>query len=133
MQGNDMNRFSIHARGSACASRSAGLAAGLAAAGLVLGGCSSSPGSPGVSAGPPAAGSSPTASSTHNPAGGMTSSAFFPVDTTMALKADGFPVSVQVRTWVANGVGPVKSEALVDEGGTSHITAVEKLKSFTQG
>jgi hypothetical protein len=55
------------------------------------------------------------------------------VDMTMTVTADGYPVSIEVRTWVANGVGPVKSEAVLGEGGTSHITAVQELKSFTRG
>ncbi len=55
------------------------------------------------------------------------------VEMTMTVTADGFPVSIEVRTWVANGVGPVKSEAVLGEGGASHVTAVEVLKSFTRG
>jgi hypothetical protein len=55
------------------------------------------------------------------------------VDMTMSLSVDGFAVSVVVRTWVANGVGPVKSEATTDEDGTSHVASVQELKSFTAG
>ena len=53
--------------------------------------------------------------------------------TTMTVTADGIPVSIEIRTWVANGVGPVKSEAVLGEGGASHVSAVEELKSFTRG
>jgi hypothetical protein len=55
------------------------------------------------------------------------------VEMTMTLSVDGFAVSVDVRTWVANGVGPVKSEATTDEDGTSHVASVQELKSFTAG
>jgi hypothetical protein len=55
------------------------------------------------------------------------------VDMTMAVTFEGFPVTIEVRTWLANGVGPVKSEATTDESGASHIASVQELTSFTSG
>jgi hypothetical protein len=55
------------------------------------------------------------------------------VDMTLGVSVDGFTVSVQVRTWVANGVGPVKSEALTDEDGSSHVVSEQELESFKAG
>ena len=36
-------------------------------------------------------------------------------------------------TWFANGVGPVKSEVVLNEAGTDHIADVNQLTSFTKG
>jgi hypothetical protein len=55
------------------------------------------------------------------------------VDMTMSTLADGYTVSIEVRTWLANGVGPVQSEVLTTELGASHLTDVQKLESFTKG
>jgi hypothetical protein len=55
------------------------------------------------------------------------------VDMTMSTVVVGYTVSIEVRTWVANGVGPVQSEVLTTELGASHLTDEQKLESFTKG
>jgi hypothetical protein len=55
------------------------------------------------------------------------------VDMTLATSVDGISLDIEVRTWIANGVGPVKSEALTDDAGASHLTSVQELKSFRAG
>jgi hypothetical protein len=55
------------------------------------------------------------------------------VNMTMAETVDGIAVSSEVRTWLANGVGPVKSEVILNEGGTSHVAAENKLVSYKAG
>jgi hypothetical protein len=51
------------------------------------------------------------------------------VDQTMAETIYGHSISFEVRTWLAPGVGPVKSEIV---GGTDVPHTVEELKSFTK-
>jgi hypothetical protein len=55
------------------------------------------------------------------------------VNMTMAETVDGIAVSSTVRTWLAPGVGPVKSEAILDEAGTQHVAAENQLVSFKAG
>lgn len=55
------------------------------------------------------------------------------VQMTMAFTISNISLSIEVRTWLANGVGPVQSEAITIDGGTSHVTDVQKLTSFTKG
>jgi hypothetical protein len=55
------------------------------------------------------------------------------VDMTMSETIDGIAVSIEVKTWLASGVGPVQSEAITDEGGTSHVVNENQLTSFTKG
>jgi hypothetical protein len=55
------------------------------------------------------------------------------VNMTMAETVDGIAVSDQVRTWLATGVGPVKSEVILNEAGTSHVAAENRLVSFKAG
>jgi hypothetical protein len=40
---------------------------------------------------------------------------------------------MDIRTWVVNGVGPVKSEMTSNMGGHQTIMNDEQLKSFTKG
>ena len=54
------------------------------------------------------------------------------VDETMAEKVMGFPVHITVRTWLAPGVGPVKTEVLSKAAIASAISATEELTSFTK-
>jgi hypothetical protein len=54
------------------------------------------------------------------------------VNMTMAETVEGFQVSSEVRTWLANGVGPVKSEVIIREGGTGRVAAEDQLISFTK-
>jgi hypothetical protein len=55
------------------------------------------------------------------------------VNMTMSETIEGITVSNVVRTWLAPGVGPVKSEVILHEGGTAHIAAENQLISFTAG
>jgi hypothetical protein len=57
------------------------------------------------------------------------------INETMDTSFDGYKISMAVRTWVANGVGPVKSEVLSDMlGGSSNAPiSTEELMSFTKG
>jgi hypothetical protein len=55
------------------------------------------------------------------------------VDMTMAFAVEGYQSSIVVKTWLANGVGPVQSEAFITELGASHLVSEQKLVSFTKG
>ena len=55
------------------------------------------------------------------------------VNMTMAETIEGISVSSVVRTWLAPGVGPVQSEVILHEGGTTHVAAENKLVSFKTG
>lgn len=55
------------------------------------------------------------------------------VNMTMSEKPEGIPVSSVVRTWLAPGVGPVKSEVIIHEGTVDHIAAENQLISFKAG
>jgi len=54
------------------------------------------------------------------------------VDETMAEKVMGFPVHITVRTWLAPGVGPVKTAVLIKAAVTSATSVTEELTSFTK-
>jgi len=51
------------------------------------------------------------------------------VQTTIAAKA----VTVAVTTWIAQGVGPVKTEVLVRAAGEAGLTTTDELLSFSKG
>jgi hypothetical protein len=55
------------------------------------------------------------------------------VNMTMSETIDGFHVSSEVRTWLAPGVGPVKTEVILDEAGTQHVAAEDQLVSYKAG
>jgi hypothetical protein len=55
------------------------------------------------------------------------------VNMTMSETIEGITVSSVVRTWLAPGVGPVKSEVILHEGSIDHIAAEDQLISFTAG
>jgi hypothetical protein len=55
------------------------------------------------------------------------------VNMTMSEKVEGIPVSSVVRTWLAPGVGPVKSEVIIHEGTVDHVAAENQLISFKAG
>jgi len=55
------------------------------------------------------------------------------VDMTMSFVVSNIALSIEVRTWLANGVGPVQSEAITTTAGASHVTDEQKLTSFTKG
>jgi hypothetical protein len=55
------------------------------------------------------------------------------INETMDEKFSGINVGLDIRTWVANGVGPVKSEVRSNAAGRSTIATLQELKSFTKG
>lgn len=55
------------------------------------------------------------------------------VEETISEHVEGIAVSVNVMTWLANGVGPVKSVASTKTGTVSEQVSSEVLKSFKQG
>jgi hypothetical protein len=58
------------------------------------------------------------------------------INETMTSSIDGYKLSLAVRTWVANGVGPVKSEVFSDMLGSasgSSPLSTDELESFTKG
>ena len=55
------------------------------------------------------------------------------VDMTMAWNVSAVTVTMQIRDWVANGTGTVKSEASIHEGVINEIVSTEELTSFTKG
>jgi hypothetical protein len=55
------------------------------------------------------------------------------VDMTMSETVEGIPVSDTVTTWLAPGVGPVKSQVALDEDGHDTVAGTQVLTSFAQG
>jgi hypothetical protein len=57
------------------------------------------------------------------------------INETMDTSIEGVKISMAVRTWVANGVGPVKSEVFSDMlgGSSSSPISTQELMSFTKG
>jgi hypothetical protein len=55
------------------------------------------------------------------------------INETISEKVEGVSISLQLRTWVAKGVGPVKSALLTKSGSASVPGVVDELKSFTKG
>lgn len=55
------------------------------------------------------------------------------IDELMTEKFSGVAINMDIRTWVVNGVGPVKSEMTSNAGGKEAIMNDEQLKSFTKG
>jgi hypothetical protein len=55
------------------------------------------------------------------------------VDMTMSETVEGIQVSDTVTTWLAPGVGPVKSQVVLDEGGHDTVAGTQVLTSFAQG
>lgn len=55
------------------------------------------------------------------------------IDEVMSEKFSGIGIVMDIRTWVANGVGPVKTEMTSDAAGKTTIANNEVLKSFTKG
>ncbi len=64
------------------------------------------------------------------PAGSYTATV---VDMTESEKVEGIAVSSEIKTWLANGVGPVKSEVIIHEGGHNTVADENVLTSFTKG
>jgi hypothetical protein len=55
------------------------------------------------------------------------------IDEVMSEKFSGIAIVMNIRTWVANGVGPVKSEMTSNAAGKTAIVNDQELKSFTKG
>ncbi len=55
------------------------------------------------------------------------------VDMTEAFSIEGITASIEIKTWLAPGVGPVKDEVLTNDAGASAVSASEELESFTKG
>jgi hypothetical protein len=55
------------------------------------------------------------------------------VDTTIAAKVGGYTTTVEVITWIAQGIGPVKAEELIRAPGQTGLTTTNELLSFTRG
>jgi hypothetical protein len=56
------------------------------------------------------------------------------INETMTVKVMGFRVGMDIRTWLASGVGPVKSEVSTKAAAlSSGIVSEQVLKSFTKG
>jgi hypothetical protein len=55
------------------------------------------------------------------------------VQMTENFKIDGYNETIVVKTWMANGVGPVQSEAILTAAGHAYVASEQKLESFTQG
>lgn len=56
------------------------------------------------------------------------------MDETISEAVSGVTVTIEVQTWLANGVGPVKSVASTKTGtSAAQIVSTEELKSFRQG
>jgi len=56
------------------------------------------------------------------------------VNETITVKVMGIAIGMDIRTWLAPGVGPVKSEVSTKQGPlSSGITSEQVLKSFTKG
>jgi hypothetical protein len=55
------------------------------------------------------------------------------IDELETEKILGVATTFDIKTWVANGVGPVKEEMASDADGTSMIASSEQLTSFTKG
>ena len=51
----------------------------------------------------------------------------------MSEKFSGIAIDMDIRTWVANGVGPVKTELRTSSAGKTAIVNDQELKSFTKG
>jgi hypothetical protein len=55
------------------------------------------------------------------------------IDEVMSEKFSGVGITMDIRTWVANGVGPVKTEMTSNAAGKTAILNDQELKSFTKG
>ncbi len=55
------------------------------------------------------------------------------VDMTMTVKVGSYTTTVEVKTWVAPGTGPVKSEVLINAAGKTEPVTTDELLSFTKG
>ncbi len=54
------------------------------------------------------------------------------VDTTIAAKVGGSTTTVEVTTWITQGIGPVKTQELVRAAGKTELTITNELLSYTK-
>jgi len=52
---------------------------------------------------------------------------------TERISIEGVTATIEIKTWLAPGIGPVKDQVTTADGGTSAIAAEEQLVSFTKG
>jgi hypothetical protein len=50
-----------------------------------------------------------------------------------AAAIDGYNTTIDDKTWLASGVGPVQSELITVDGGKTNLTSKEELVSFVKG
>ena len=50
-----------------------------------------------------------------------------------AATIDGYNTTIDDKTWLASGVGPVQSELITVDGGKTNLTSKEELVSFVKG
>ncbi len=55
------------------------------------------------------------------------------VNMTMSETVEGISVTSEVRSWLASGVGPVKTEVILHEGPISKVAVEDQLISFKKG
>jgi hypothetical protein len=55
------------------------------------------------------------------------------VNMTITTQVGSYTTSVDVKTWLAPGTGPVKSEVLTHAGGKAKLTTTNVLLTFTKG
>jgi hypothetical protein len=55
------------------------------------------------------------------------------VTTTLTVKVSGFSTIEEIQTWMAQGIGPVKSEVSLLTDGHNKLVSTQELVSFTQG
>jgi hypothetical protein len=55
------------------------------------------------------------------------------VDTVIAAKTGGYITTVEVATWIAQGIGPVQTAVLIQAAGKIELTTTNVLLSFTKG
>lgn len=55
------------------------------------------------------------------------------INMTMAWTVATVTVSIEIKDWFANGIGTVKSEALIHEASLNETASTEVLESFTKG
>jgi hypothetical protein len=55
------------------------------------------------------------------------------IDDVQNEKVLGYPLTTDIKIWLVNGVGPVKTEMTSGSGSTSTLSELEQLVSFTKG
>jgi hypothetical protein len=55
------------------------------------------------------------------------------VNMTITTQVGSYTTSVDIKTWLAPGTGPVKSEVLTHAGGKTKLSTTNVLLTFTKG